>query len=207
MDLYDADADHMMVWYETSEKLADVASTQQDCLSFLCSLSGVGEWAVADDGMPVYTAQCNDETRSRWKNEGMEPLESYRPGDHTIPTSVAQHYGLGEVVVCKNAGDFLQGDIISRKLYRVSPSETDGSVIVESTLREILESDGDDDILWKSLEWRHIQVVVDEKGGQTERFNLLSAILRIKADAEMDAMTFVPYGDSFADSDFVDLNF
>ena len=125
--------------------------------------------------------------------------------DDMLPTRVVQHFGLGEIVVCSNAGYFLQGDnIIDRKVYRLSPQEPDGSIVTETTLREILQRDGDDDVYWKPLEWKHLQMVVDSDGGQEERFKLLSEILQRKVDAKLSEMTFIPYGDSFADSDFVD---
>ena len=45
---------------------------------------------------------------------------------------------------------------------------------------------------------------MDPSGGQLGRFELLSAIFRRLAEVGMDSETFVPYGNQFADSDFVD---
>lgn len=199
--------DDYSVWYDAADKLNDAADSQQDCLSALCTLSGVGVWGSTDDGQFIYRTPSDDDV-TQLTSTGVIPVESYIPGDNQIPTRVARYFGLGEAVVCRNAGYLLQGDdIIDRKVFRLSPGETDNVTIVETTLQEILEEDGDDDTYWKHLEWRHLQVVVDSSGGQSERFRLLSKIMLRKADAQMDAETFVPYGDSFADSDFVDLNF
>ena len=68
----------------------------------------------------------------------------------------------------------------------------------------MLQADSEDDISWTPLEWRHLQSVVDESGGQACRFELLSSILNHPAQAGMDSETLVPYGHQFADSDFID---
>ena len=73
-----------------------------------------------------------------------------------------------------------------------------------TTLSQMLQEGGEDDIYWTPLEWRHLQSVVDESGVQTYRFELLSSILKRLAQAGMDLETFVPYGHQFSDSDFVD---
>ena len=117
---------------------------------------------------------------------------------------MAQYFGLGEVAICPNAGDFLQGDAIwGRRIYQIRRDESENPAVVETTLPQILKDDGDDDVYWKTLEWRHLQVVVDETGGQRERF-LLAEILQRMADAELADATFIPYGDQFTDSDFID---
>ena len=191
------------VW-DVAEVLESASKWQQDCLSVLCTLSGVGVWEIADDGQMVYRASCEDDERNQRTETGVYPVEIYRPSGHIIPTRVAQCFGLGEMAVCGNAGDFLQGDQIwGRRIYQVKQGESSNPVILETTLPDILKEDGYEDVYWKTLEWRHIQVVVDSTGGQRERFLLLSEILRRIADAEMDAGTFIPYGDQFADSDFI----
>ena len=200
-------SDGYSVWYDAAEKLNGAADEQEDCLSALCTLSGIGAWETTSDGQLIYRAASHGDEAAQLTPTGVMPVERYIPGDNQLPTRVAQHFGLGEVVICRNAGYLLQGDnIIDRKVFRLLSGETGDGIIAETTLQEILEEDGDDDTYWKSLEWRHLQVIVDSSGEQSERFRLLSEILRRKADAEMDAATFVPYGDQFADSDFVDLN-
>ena len=189
--------------WDAADKLRAAAAWPQDCLSVLCTLSGVGEWEIAENGRMVYRAPCTDTERGQLTETGVYPVETYGPGDTAIPTLVAQHFGLGEVAASRNAGYLLQSKI-DRPVYRVQQDATGNSVIVETTLRHILEEDGDADIEYKTLEWRHIQVVVDATGGQQDRFLLLSEILQTRAGAEMDAATFVPYGNEFADSDFID---
>ena len=194
------------VWahtWEASEKLVAAAKDEEDCLSALCTLSGVGSWETDADGQRVYRAPCDDDDLARAAEIGAAPIDAHRPGDATLPTRVALRFGLGEVVVCKSAGYILQGDkIIDRPIYRLG----DGAGAVTTTLAAMLEQDAADgeDVYWKSLEWRHLQSVVDAAGGQSERFALLAEILQRLAQARMDSETFVPYGDQFADSDFVD---
>ena len=189
--------------WDAADKLRAAAAWPQDCLSVLCTLSGVGEWEIDENGRMVYRAPCTDTERGQLTETGVYPVETYGPGDTAIPTLVAQHFGLGEVAASRNAGYLLQSKI-DRPVYRIQQDTTGNSVIVETTLRHILEEDGDEDIEYKTLEWRHIQEVVDSAGGQQERFLLLADILHTRARAEMDAATFVPYGDEFADSDFID---
>ena len=191
--------------WDASEKLRAAAAWPQDCLSVLCTLSGVGEWEIAESGQMVYRAPCAASETDKLTETGVYPVETYGPGDTAIPTLVAQHFGLGEVAVCSNAGDFLQGDtILGRRIYRTLQDESGNSVVVETTLLQILKDDGDEDVDWKTLEWRHLQEVVDSAGGQQERFLLLAEILHRKANAAIASGTFVPYGKEFADSDFID---
>jgi hypothetical protein len=192
------------VW-DAADKLKTASDWDQDCVSVLCTLSGVGTWEIADNGRMIYRAPCNDYDDSTLTETGVHPVEVYGPGDEAIPTRVAQTFGLGEVVVCQNAGDFLQGDtIIARRVHRITQDESGSHTISETTLRDILGEDGDGDYWWKPLEWRHLQLVVDPDGGQQDRLILLSEILYRIASAEMDAETFIPYGHQFADSDFID---
>lgn len=191
--------------YIAVEKLDQATDRHQDCLSVLCSISGAGKWETDDNGRLYYHAPCDPSDRASLAAEGVDPIEVYRPGSKVIPHGVAKCFYVGTVVVCKSAGYLLQGDdIIDRKVHQIRRSESAHSVIEETTLRQILERDGHDDVYWQPLEWRHLQMVVDAHGGQTERFYLLSKILRRKADVQMDAETFIPYGMLFADSDFVD---
>lgn len=199
--------DGYTVWYDAAEKLNDAADSSRDCISALCTLSGIGSWEITNEQEHIYRAPVDDEESAQMTATGVMPVESYAAGDNQIPTLVARHFGLGEVFICRNAGYLLQGDnIIDRKVFRLLSGESGEATISQTTLQEILEEDGDGDTYWKHLEWRHLQVVVDSVGAQSERFRLLSEIFRRKADAQMDAETFVPYGDQFADSDFVDLN-
>lgn len=191
--------------WEAADQLRAAAAWPQDCLSVLCTLSGVGEWEIAENGRMVYRAPCAAAERGERTETGVYPVETYGPGDTVIPTLVAQHFGLGEVAACANAGDFLQGDAIwGRRIYQMRRDESGNSAAMETALPQILKEDGDEDVYWKTLEWRHIQVVVDAAGGQQERFLLLAEILNRMADAEIADATFVPYGDEFADSDFID---
>ncbi len=200
--------DGYTVWYDAAEKLNDAADSSQDCLSVLCILSGIGAWEITNEQGHVYRAPVDDEESAQLTETRAMPVESYAAGDNRLPTLVARRFGLGEVFIFRNAGYLLQGDnIIDRKVFRLSSGESGEATISRTTLREILEEGGDDDTYWKHLEWRHLQVVVDSVGGQSDRFRLLSEIFRRKADAQMDAKTFIPQGDQFADSDFVGLNF
>lgn len=191
--------------WDAADKLRAAAAWPQDCLSVLCTLSGVGEWEIAENGRMVYHAPCADTERGQLTETGVYPVETYGPGDTAIPTLVAQHFGLGEVAVCPNAGNFLQGDAIwGRRIYQMRRDESGDSAVVETALPQIMKEYDGEDVYWKTLEWRHIQEVVDATGGQQERFLLLAEILQTMAGAEMDSATFVPYGDEFADSDFID---
>lgn len=199
---YSMDDQYGVAW-DAADRLRTAAAWPQDCLSVLCTLSGVGEWEIAENGRMVYRAPCADAERGERTETGVYPVETYGPGDTVIPTLVAQHFGLGEGAACRNAGYLLQSKV-DRPVYRVQQDETGNPAVNATTLRHILEADGDEDIEWKPLEWRHIQMVVDATGGQQERFQLLADILQTRARAEMDSATFVPYGDEFADSDFID---
>ncbi len=197
--------DRWVELWDVAEKLKAASEWQQDCVSALCTMSGAGTWEIDETGRMVYRASYGGAEQAHLTETGVPPVEFYGPGDNAIPTKVAQHFGLGELVVCRNAGDFLQGEtIIERRVYQMKQNESGTPAISETTLRQILEEDGDEDYWWKPLEWRHLQSVVDSAGGQQDRFILLSEILHRIAGAEMDAETFVPYGDQFADSDFVD---
>ena len=189
--------------WDAADKLRAAAAWPQDCLSVLCTLSGVGEWEIAENGRMVYRAPCTNTERGQLTETGVYPVETYGPGNTVIPTLVAQHFGLGEVAASRNAGYLLQSKI-DRPVYRFQQDTSDNPAIIETTLRHILEEDGDADIEYKTLEWRHIQRVVDATGGQQDRFLLLADILHTRARAEMDSATFVPYGNEFADSDFID---
>ena len=60
------------------------------------------------------------------------------------------------------------------------------------------------EVYWKDLEWRHLQLIVDESGGQSERFRLLARILNHIGETHMMEGTFVPYGHQLGDSDLID---
>ena len=204
MNTYRTDDWYIHAW-DGAEKLSEMAETGQDLMSELCTLSGAGMWEVSDDGQRLFHSLVGNDEHTRQIETGKRPIETYTIGDSLMPTRVAQYFGLGERVVCSNAGYFLQGDeIVDRPVFRIRHQESGETVIEKTTLKEILQEDGDEDVWWKPVEWRHIQVVVDETGGQSERFKLVSAILKRLADAEMAADTFIPYGDQFADSDFID---
>ena len=185
--------------------MAALADPDKDCLSALCSLSKEGTWETSDDGEPFYSAPVKVDEATQLTETGVLPIESYTAGDNSIPTRVARQLGLGEFVVCKNAGYILQGEtILDRAVYKATSENGEGRDFKPTTLSEILQEDSEDDIYWTPLEWRHLQSVVDESGGQACRFELLSSILKRLAEAGMDSETFVPYGHQFADSDFVD---
>ena len=80
---------------------------------------------------------------------------------------------------------------------------------VDELLQDILHEEVEDrewwrqEVYWKDLEWRHIQLVLNENGEQSERFRLLAKILDHIAEVELMEGTFVPYGNQFADSDFL----
>jgi len=191
---------------EVADQLHDVAHDEQDCLSTLCTLSGVGSWTVIE-GQDVYLAPCNDEDYKRTGEQGGVLVEDYTLGGGLIPTRVARRFGLDETNVCKSSGYILQGDdLIDRPVFQPRQEESGGVVLHATTLREIVSNDGggDEDDYWKPLKWSHIQTVVDSSGNQSERFLLLAAVLRRLGEAEMDSETFIPYGMQFADSDFID---
>lgn len=192
--------------WDLADKLAEAADPGKDCLSVLCSLSEQGKWETQEGGIRTYRTPIKAEERNQRTETGVLPVETYIPGDNSIPTRIARRFGLGEYVVCKSAGYILQGDtIIDRPIHRTRGDDLEDQSIAPTTLSEILREDSDDgDVYWKSLEWRHIQAVVDESGGQVSRFELLSAIFRRLAEAMMDSETFIPYGEQFADSDFID---
>lgn len=191
--------------WDISEKLANLADPNEDCLSALCSLSKEGTWETSDDGKLVYKAPVEVDESAQITETGVLPIESYTAGDSSIPTRVARKLGLGEYVVCKNAGYILQGEsIIDRAVYRATAEHGEGRDFNPTTLSEMLQEDSEDDIYWTSLEWRHLQSVVDDSGGQACRFEVLASILKCLAQPGMDSETFVPYGHQFADSDFVD---
>ncbi len=195
---------------EAADKLNGAATSEQDCLSFLCTLSEMGNWTVADDGQKIYFAPCSDEDRKHSDERGIEPVETYALGDGAIPAPVARRFGLDELNVCKNAGYILQGkDLIDRPIFQAQQGKSDNSPLYATTLQEILSKDGNEneDVDWEPLKWSQLQTVVDSDGGQSERFRLLAAILRRLGEAKMDSETFIPYGTQFSDSDFIDQNF
>ena len=123
---------------------------------------------------------------------------------------MARRFGLGEKVVCKNAGYFLQGnDMIERPVYRAASADCGERKVIATTLQEILHEEVENEewwtqeVYWKELEWRHIQLILDESGGQSERFRLLAKILDHIAEVELMEGIFVPYGNQFADSEFL----
>ena len=191
------------LWH-ISEELA-AADPNEDCLSVLCTLSKEGRWIITDQGESVYHAPVASDETEQITETGILPIESYSPGDNSIPSRVARRLGLGEYVVCNNAGNTLQGDaILDRMVYRVKSINGENQNPEPATLNDMLQEDSAEDIYWAPLEWRHLQSVVDESGSQSDRFYLLAAILRRLAEARMDSETFVPYGNQFADSDFID---
>ena len=204
MNTYDLSNAWPKLW-DLADHLARVANPDDDCLSVLCSLSEEGEWKTSSKGVRAYHAPAGEEERIRRTETGVTPVESYKRGDTSLPTLVARRFGLGEQIVCKNAGYILQGDnLIDRPVHRIIDHDSGKGTVALSSLREMLEEEGDEDVYWKPLEWRHIQSIVNPSGGQMSRFELLSAIFRRMAEAQMDSETFVPYGNQFADSDFVD---
>lgn len=198
-------SDKWHVTWDAADRLDAAAKWQQDCLSVLCTLSRVGAWEISEDGQMCYRVPCEDREGGQTTQTGIQLVEVYSPGDSMIPTGVAQHFGLGEVNICANAGHILQGDnILEAQVHQVVNDAHSSQRFAPTTLHEILKQDGEVDNYWKPLEWRHIQSVVDSDGGQESRFRLLSEILRRLAGAYMDESTFIPYGHQFADSDFVD---
>ena len=197
-------------WWKTldaADSLADAPDNDSDAISYLCTLSGVGEWQTAENGQPEYFAPIGGGNAQDLTETGVSPIESYSPGGASIPTLVAQHFGLGEIYVCISSGHYLQGkDLIDRNVHRILDSDSSQPTIVPTTLKDIVADDADEYTGWEPLRWSHIQQVVDEDGGQTAQFALLAGILRRLAEVQMDSETFVPYGHQFADSDFVDMN-
>ena len=198
------------VLMDVAKALDSGAESGEDCLAILCELSGEGEWVIDETGERVYRAALEGADREGITETGVAPVENYRLGGDEIPTRVARRFGLGEKVVCKNAGYFLQGnELIERPVYRAVPADCGAHRVVATTLQEILHEEVRDEqwwvqeVYWKDLKWRHIQLVLDESGGQSERFRLLAKILDHIAEVELMEGTFVPYGNQFADSDFL----
>ena len=196
---------------DVAKALASKADSSQDCLGVLCELSEEGKWAADGQGRQVYRAAVEAEERERLTETGILPVETYTPGDYVIPTRVARRFGLGEKVVCESAGHLLQGEeLIKRKVYTAGPEYSQDGAVVSTTLHDILLAEADDDerasqeVYWKDLEWRHIQMVLDESGGQRDRFLLLSEVLDHIGEVILMEGTYVPYGFQFADSDFID---
>ena len=138
-------------------------------------------------------------------------METYAAGDPEVPTRVARHFGLGERFVCENAGYFLQGDeMIERPVFRVGTYGRGEGSLVATTLQDILREEVEDDaswadeVYWKDLEWRHLQLILDENGGQSERFMLLARIVNHIGETHLMEGTFVPYGHQLGDSDLID---
>lgn len=187
------------VWvttHDAADALAKASDSGQDCLSALCDLSNAGEWKTDESGRRYYCAPVSAAERKRLTPTGIRPVESYRPGDIAIPTKVARAFGLGEFNICANAGYTLQS-LAKQTVYRMTESEE--GELAPTTLDEILREDGakdTDDVFWKTFEWKHLQMVLDSSGGQSERFRILSKVLSGIAYSHIgDA------GDSFGDSD------
>ena len=202
--------DNYIMLMDVAKALDARAELGEDCLATLCELSGEGQWVTDEKGQRAYRAVLEESDREGVTETGEAPVEDYRPGGHEIPTRVARRFGLGEKIVCKSAGHFLQGnDMIERPVYRAASADGDKREVVATTLQEILHEEvkaeewSRQEVYWKDLEWRHIQLVLDENGGQSERFRLLAKILDHIAEVELMEGTFVPYGDQFADSDFL----
>ena len=200
-----------VILIDVAQALASRADSTQDCLGVLCELSGEGAWAADEEGRQVYRAVMEAEERRCLTETGFLPIETYAPGDHVIPTRVARKLGLGERVVCQSAGYLLQGEkLIKRNVYRAGPEYSEDGTVVATTLYDILLAEVDDDewasqeVYWKDLEWRHIQMVLDVCGGQRDRFVLLSEILDHIGEVSLMEGTYIPYGYQFADSDFID---
>ena len=202
--------DNYTVLMDVAKALKARAESGEDCLATLCDLSGEGEWVTDETGQRVYRTAPDGADREGLTETGITPVEIYMPGGYEIPTPVARRFGLGEKVVCGNAGYFLQGnEMIERPVYRAAPANCDEREVIATTLQDILHEEVEDEewwvheVYWKDLEWRHIQMVLDEGGGQSERFRLLAKILDHIAEVELMEGTFVPYGNQFADSDFL----
>lgn len=185
------------VW-EASEELKKAADSGRDCLSTLCDLSKAGEWKTDESGQRYYHAPVSDDERKRLTPTGIYPIETYCPGDVSIPTKVARTFGLGEFNICASAGYTLQSRT-DQTVYRTA-DESGERKLVPTTLDEILREDGAKDVhdvYWKTLEWKHIQIIFDSSGGQSERFRILSEVMSRLASAKMGYG-----GDSSGDSDF-----
>ena len=198
------------VLMDVAKALESKAESGEDCLATLCELSGEGEWVTDEMGQRVYRASLKGNDREGMTDTGATPVENYRPGGDEIPTRVARRFGLGERVVCKSAGYLLQGnEMIERPIYKAVPTDRGEERVVATTLQDILheEVEGGEwwrqEVYWKDLEWRHIQLALNENGGQSERFRLLAKILDHIAEVGLMEGTFVPYGNQFADSDFL----
>ena len=181
---------------DAAEQLAAESDSGEDCLGTLCSLSGEGDWATDESGSRVYLARLGEAERDKVTETGVAHVESYAPGDTTIPTRVARKFGLGEVVVCNNAGYCLQGnELIKRPVFKRTINQQGDEVIVPTTLQEILRQEVKDqewwhsEVYWMNLEWRHIQMVIDANGGQSETYLLLSKILDRLGYIELESGT------------------
>ena len=97
----------------------------------------------------------------------------------------------------------------SSTVDRATSADCGERKVIATTLQEILHEEVENEewwiqeVYWKDLEWRHIQLILDESGGESERFRLLAKILDHIAEVELMEGTFVPYGNQFADSDFL----
>ena len=203
--------DKYIALIDAAEKLASRAESDEDCLGALCSLSGEGEWEIDENGRRVYRAALDENQRQGPTETGAAPLETYVAGDPAIPTRVARHFGLGERVVCENAGYFLQGDeMIVRPVFSVGTDSRGERTLVATNLQDILRGELEDqaswmnEVYWKDLEWRHLQLILDENGGQSVRFRLLARVLNHIGETHLIEGTSVPYGHQLGDSDFID---
>ena len=190
------------VWaeaWEASQELEKAADSGRDCLSTLCDLSNAGEWKTDEGGQRYYYAPVGDDERKRLTPTGISPIESYRPGDFSIPTKVARAFGLGEINICANAGYTLQSRT-DQTVYRMA-NESGERKLAPTTLDEILREDGAkdvDDVFWKTLEWKHIQIIFDSSGGQSERFKILADVMSTLAGTEIgDGVVSLGYSDLY----------
>ena len=203
--------DNCIALFDAAEKLASKAESDEDCLGALCNLSGEGEWAIDENGCRIYRAALDEKECQGLTETGVQSVEAYAAGDPAIPTRVARHFGLGERVVCSSAGYFLQGDdMIERPVFRVRSDGRGERTFVATTLQDILREEVEDEaswmneVYWKDLEWRHLQLILDENGGQSERFRLLARILNHIGETHLMEGTFVPYGHQLGDPDLID---
>ena len=202
--------DNYIALLDAAEKLDSKAQSDEDCLGTLCNLSGEGEWESDENGRRIYRAALGEKESLGLTETGAQPVETYAAGDPEIPTRVARHFGLGERVACENAGYLLQGDeMVERPVFRAGSDGRGESTLVATTLQDILREEVEDEaswvdeVYWKDLEWRHLQMIFDGSGGQSERFMLLARILHHIGETHLMEGTFVPYGHQFADSDFI----
>ena len=207
---YETDDDYIAL-LDAAEKLVSKAQSDEDCLGALCNLSGEGEWENDENGRWIYRAPLDEKELQGLTETGIPLVETYAAGDPQIPTRVARHFGLGERVACENAGYLLQGEeMIGRPVFRAGSDGCGKSTLVATTLQDILreevkdEASRVDEVYWKDLEWRHLQLILDEKGGQSERFMLLARILHHIGEVHLMEGTFVPYGHQLGDSDLID---